>query len=283
MVSLNNETGNPQLEGDVPQGFKRCTKCGSVKALGDYHRDKTKADGRHSQCKGCVREAQRHYREANLEQERDRVRHWRKENHEKEREAQRRRRKENPEKAREKYRRWYEANLEQARGHSRHYRQENPERKRSQARRWQQENPEKARENYRRWRKENPEKARGYNSRRLARKSQLPTACPANIEAILFDVQDGQCMYCGCDLADGYHLDHIIPLALADLLGKHHPGHVPSNLALACIHCNTSKNDTLLEDWLSWKYPEQMDDILRRVEAHIAIMEEWEQQHDDEQ
>lgn len=32
---------------------KRCTKCGLVKSLSDFAKDKRRADGRHAQCKAC--------------------------------------------------------------------------------------------------------------------------------------------------------------------------------------------------------------------------------------
>ena len=44
---------------------KPCTKCGETKPLDDFHRDKTRAGGRKSDCKECVREYERRYREEN--------------------------------------------------------------------------------------------------------------------------------------------------------------------------------------------------------------------------
>lgn len=35
--------------------MKTCTKCGEEKPLGEYHKDKTKKQGRRSDCKACVK------------------------------------------------------------------------------------------------------------------------------------------------------------------------------------------------------------------------------------
>ena len=213
-------------------GFKQCRKCGGVKAVGEFSKDKARKDGLQCQCKTCQALVYRQYRQMNPEKERERIRQWR--------EA-------NPEKPRESKRNWREAN------------------------------PEKLREYDRQWYQANTEKSRESKRRRRARKKGIVHAVPSNIEEILFDAQNGYCMYCQRELLNVYHLDHIVPLALADLLGKDYPGHVPSNLCLTCEHCNMSKNSSLLEDWLARKYPNQMNDILYRVECHIETMREWEE------
>ena len=37
---------------------KRCTKCGEVKPLSGFHRNKSSKDGRHAYCKPCTRAAE---------------------------------------------------------------------------------------------------------------------------------------------------------------------------------------------------------------------------------
>lgn len=230
----------------IPQGYKRCSKCGEVKAVEGFSKDKAKKDGLQSVCKACQVLVIRQYRQANLEKERERVRQYRQAN---------------PEKAREHNLRSYQANSE---------------RKREYQRRWREVNPEKARERKRQSYQRNPENVRQRSRQRRARIKGIVHAVPINIESILFDVQNGHCMYCQCELLNGYHLDHIVPLAMADVLGKDYPGHIPTNLCLACEYCNESKHSALLEDWLTWKYPNQVDEILHRVERHIEIMRGWE-------
>ena len=74
---------------------KTCTKCGVVKPLDGFHRDKTGVGGRRPECKECVREDLRRYYEEN----RDKVR-----------KSQSRYYEENRDKAREYRRRYYEEN-----------------------------------------------------------------------------------------------------------------------------------------------------------------------------
>ena len=46
------------------------------------------------------------------------------------------------------------------------------------------------------------------------------------------------CVYCGCPVApDGFHLDHVKPVALGGLTNK-------TNLVTACPDCNQRKGDT---------------------------------------
>ena len=44
--------------------MKPCTKCGAIKALDEFYRDKRCADGRYSACKACARAATKDWRTA---------------------------------------------------------------------------------------------------------------------------------------------------------------------------------------------------------------------------
>ena len=74
---------------------KTCTKCGVVKPLDGFHRQKGKADGRNSHCKECRRESARRYREENRDKKLECQRRYYEENRDKERERKRRYREEN--------------------------------------------------------------------------------------------------------------------------------------------------------------------------------------------
>ena len=104
---------------------KACTKCGVVKPLDGFHRDKTGAGGRRSYCKECVREYTRRYYEENREEERERSRRYLEENRDKVRERSRRYREENRDKVGEYKRRYYEENREEERERKRRYHEEN--------------------------------------------------------------------------------------------------------------------------------------------------------------
>lgn len=88
---------------------------------------------------------------------------------------------------------------------------------------------------------------------------------------LLFDLQDARCLYCLAPIYDGnLHLDHIVPASLSDSVGC--DCHDVTNFALTCTACNLSKNRYLLESWLEWRFPFQMDEILMRVQIHQSIL-----------
>lgn len=89
---------------------KTCTRCGETKPLDEYHRDKRRGDGRRADCKECVRERNRRYRE---------------ENRDKRRAYNRRYREENRDGLREYKRRYYEGNRDKILKYDRRYHEEN--------------------------------------------------------------------------------------------------------------------------------------------------------------
>lgn len=96
------------------------------------------------------------------------------------------------------------------------------------------------------WQQSNPEKRRITYTlalhRRRARKHAAPGSHTSTDIDILYINQRGKCAYCGCDLNGKYHVDHIVPLSRGGT-------DYAENLALACPHCNMSKNNKLLSEW----------------------------------
>ena len=127
---------------------KRCSKCGEVKGLGEFHKHKSRKDGLSNQCKLCNINAAHAYRLANLDavREKDRIRaaaltveerrakhkRWRDANRdyvrEKGRETMRRLYRLDPEKFRAASREWYAANTEKARSSQARWCAENTDR-----------------------------------------------------------------------------------------------------------------------------------------------------------
>ena len=138
---------------------KNCTKCGELKLLSEFHRNKNKKDGYKSECKACISKQSKMRYAADPEKMREKTRRYRVKHLEKCKECVRQWRAANPERAREDIRRWYAANSEKVK---------------ESARRWQAANPGKHREFDRRYRAKNPEKAR--TSWRRANKKHRSTA-----------------------------------------------------------------------------------------------------------
>lgn len=84
----------------------------------------------------------------------------------------------------------------------------------------------------RNYRIKNPHKCREFC---LRRKGKIHGRLPAGVVLELFQSQSGKCAACNKSLKLGYHVDHIMPLALGG-------GHEKLNLQLLCPPCNLKKS-----------------------------------------
>lgn len=84
----------------------------------------------------------------------------------------------------------------------------------------------------RRYRKNNPDKVREFTARRKGRK--IGRLVYGSIPRIR-QAQKNRCAICKASLRNGYHADHIMPLARG---GQH----VASNIQLLCASCNLAKS-----------------------------------------
>ena len=46
---------------EVPEGYKRCSKCGEIKQVGEFHTDNAAPDGLQYNCKTCCKKYRRKY------------------------------------------------------------------------------------------------------------------------------------------------------------------------------------------------------------------------------
>lgn len=236
----------------VADGHKKCPRCKEIKAFNEFSKCVTWKMELDTYCKLCKKAINREYRK---------------------------KAKTNPEwLAHDRERRkatgpaYAAANREKMRMWQKEWRERNREKEAERKRVYSQNNHEKEKKRHQQYRLENPDKRREQNHRYRARKAKVKRIELPNTEKILWDIQSGKCLYCNRALDKGnMHTDHILPLSMSEVL-QDHPGHTPENLALTCVHCNESKGTALLEDWLAWKYPDQMDEILYRVEAHMLMM-----------
>lgn len=104
------------------------------------------------------------------------------------------------------------------------------------------ENPDLIREQRRRYQENNKESRRILYANNKAKRRGAEGKFTKDDIARIFSEQDGACYWCGCSLADGYHVDHFIPVAKGGT-------NWPDNLVLACPVCNTSRGAKSAEEF----------------------------------
>lgn len=217
---------------------KRCTKCGEVKSLDEFHRDRSKPLDRRSDCRACQREYHRTWREANRDRQREYQRAWREANRDRHREANRA---------------WYAANRERRLEYVRAWREANRDRVRERRRAWYEANRERWREYVREHYAANRDRYYEYEHRRRARKraATLEEFTPADVYAWWESLGIYGCFWCGLPFAEGdrIHVDHVWPLSR----GGHH---AVRNLVPACERCNLAKHASLPHEFAERAYRE---------------------------
>ncbi len=105
---------------------KQCSKCGEIKPLGEFTKDRNKRDGHCGRCRDCTQERDRRRWPARREAQLQRLHDYYEANGEALRDYQRRYREANPGKIRERDRRYYEANREELLEKQREWREAHP-------------------------------------------------------------------------------------------------------------------------------------------------------------
>lgn len=213
----------------VPEGMKQCTGCGENKpaTLDYFNANKLGVFGLWSRCKECVHKERKEKRQANLERERARERKNRHNN-------------------KEYYKRYKRENREResAAQKARYWR--NRERYVENQRRYRSKNIEKIRIRQRiHWHENRPMYQAKVNKRKALQRDNGGSYTVQDIQKKI-EIQKGRCYYCQKAFGEGknaYHIDHVIPLSRG---GTNDLG----NLVIACPHCNCSKRDKLLHEWL---------------------------------
>lgn len=165
---------------------KRCTKCGEVKTLYSFCKDKRNSDGRTSCCKRCDNAARSARNAANpiiIKNRREKHR----------------------EQAAHKAREWYANNRDRARSAQANYRKENLE---------------KVREKERIWRELNKDRILAKNRNRKAKLRNVPGSHDISDIRRIFTKQKGLCACCRSPISNGYHVDHITAIANGGTNGR---------------------------------------------------------------
>lgn len=118
------------------------------------------------------------------------------------------------------------------------WRKANPEKVKASKAAWRARNPEYAKIKVAEWKAANPERhaanKRNYKRNRRAKKKSAGGIHTSNDIKQLLSSQKGKCICCKSSIANNYHVDHIIPLALGGRNDK-------LNLQILCPTCNIRK------------------------------------------
>lgn len=187
---------NEQIPTSEPKPVKPCRKCGEV--------DRTKSGA----CRSCQKQAVLRYQSNN------------------------------PDKVKVTAKKYYDQNKSKRVSAAYAWSRQNPDKFKTNMARWREKNHEYLKLKRREWEKKNPEKikhmrTRGDHNRRFRLLANGGNLSVGIIEKLL-NAQKGKCACCGLSLNNGYHLDHIIPLALG---GKN----TDDNVQLLTPKCNLKK------------------------------------------
>lgn len=147
--------------------------------------------------------------------------------------------------------RWRQENPDAYHAYANEYRLKNLDAVRARYAEWSARNPDYAK----RWIEANRERSRETVRRHRARLRAVPTydVTERDIKRMLAR-HDFCCAYCREPLAQGYHIDHVMPVSAG---GSNSVG----NLAPACATCNVSKNNYFLSEW---RYRDRLSRPLKR-------------------
>ena len=144
--------------------------------------------------------------------------------------------------ARENSRKWSNANRQKCVEYVRKWRMANLEKAAKYQRQWRNVNTEKHNKYAREWSNANPQKCKAYRHNRKARVKGNGGKLSPDIIKTLMALQKGKCACCGKNLKDGYHLDHIMPIALGGT-------NTDDNVQLLTPSCNLRKSAKHPDDW----------------------------------
>lgn len=195
---------------------KVCSKCGEVKLLIEFNKDKSKRDGIYPSCKACLKE----YRATNVEKIKEYY-------------------VDNSKQAKERSAKHYAANTEKVNKRAAKWHTDNPEKVKVIQARYRAANPEKCRASVSKYQKANIDKCRSIvNKRRAAKLQAIPTWLTQDDYTTMKTIYK-EANRLTQDTGIKHHVDHIHPLR-----GRYIRGfHCPSNLQILTESENCIKSN----------------------------------------
>ncbi len=173
---------------------------------------------------------------------------------------------------------WMQEHADEMKAYYAQYYQDNKEYRSAQNRRWALEHPERVKEIHDACIARNPErrrqsanewvkseKGRLARIRRRARMQALPDTLTAEQWAECLDYWNYSCAVCG--KSHVIHADHYIPLASPECIGT-----VATNVIPLCKSCNSSKCDTMPDEWIMRKVGIGGKVLLERIQEYFDFI-----------
>jgi hypothetical protein len=202
---------------------KKCSKCGEIKPLTEFSKNRRNKDGLSSKCKECADAYNKIYRTIHAEEAKIRTRLWYTDNKEKAVADAREYRKKNapiisernkarydPVKAKENNQRYYAKNSQKSIQYSHEWRRKNPEKGKAARKKWNDENTEKVRVFRAQWRADNIDKVRAYLREADRRRRKIPSVrLSRNISRAIAHSLDGNKNGRHWEDLVGYNIDQL--------------------------------------------------------------------------
>lgn len=215
--------------------MKTCSHCSVAKPISEYFKAKCCKDGLRGECKPCVAAKQKVYNKDNAKAIARHKKIVYDANIEKIRERNKLYYQENSEVIKARAIKHHYDNHEQVLARKRAYHHKHKESINQKKRDDRKKNPERAAKLDREWRKNNKEKVAEMKRRYKHRRRSATGSLSVGIADRLYAIQKGKCVCCGISIKDGYHIDHIMPLALGGT-------NTDDNVQLLSPACNRKKS-----------------------------------------
>lgn len=240
-----------------PIGFKRCSKCQSIKPLELFNSNKTSKDGKTSYCKEChvqhsrqwyhgnkekAKVSRKAWKDANREKNAEDCRRWRESNKDRVQASREKWAARNPDLAREVKKNWRQLNKDKMREAGRNWRKKNKAKAYELSKRWRENNKEKRRAIVQRWQERNPDAKRIRENIRRGRKNRAAGSFTPEQWIARLRYFGERCYYCGSQ--GKMTMDHRIPISRGG-------SNWPSNLVPACLSCNCKKSSKTEFEYLA--------------------------------
>jgi len=215
--------------------MKTCSKCGIIKELSEFNKDKQGKHGVRGNCRICQNKHNRHYYKENEDELRRKKIKYYEENIEEMRERDIKRYKKDKEKRLKQAKKYYENNRETRINYNRKYYSDNKRQIIMQHFKYGQTE------------KGHMVKINATHKRRNIKIQTSDGTIPINIcfplsdeIANILSAQNNKCNICCCNIKRGnMHLDHIIPLSKGGT-------HSLDNIQWLCATCNLKKGDKII-------------------------------------